>query len=239
VVFIGVLSGRGGVGKTTVAINIAAALNLRGRSTVLVDGDLWSPHVGMYLGAPFTEHTVNDVLRGEKSVFEVAHAHPSGLKVIPAEFKFEPLPEGTGAQFAESLEELDCAVEAVIIDCPSGMREGVFSMLGLMNALIIVTNPDLPSVTDALKLIVEVEKRGRNVMGVVVNRWRGDAMDLSIENIEAFLKKGVMGVLPDKDCFREALHVRQPIVISHPESASASVFFTIADGLIRGTNATT
>ena len=82
--FIGIASGKGGVGKTTIAINTAISILNFERGITLLDANLSTPHVSIHLGAPLSPITVHDVLKGRNSITEATYIHPSGLRIIPA-----------------------------------------------------------------------------------------------------------------------------------------------------------
>lgn len=79
-----ITSGKGGVGKTTTAINLAAALNSLGKDVILVDSNLTTPNVGIHLGAPIVPVTLNHVLLGKAKVGDAIYEHSSGTKILPS-----------------------------------------------------------------------------------------------------------------------------------------------------------
>ena len=86
-----IASGKGGVGKTVSAINLAAAMNYFGKDVLVVDGNLSTPNVGIHLNAPEVPINLNHVLRGEAEPFEAVYEHDSGVKVIPASLSIKEL----------------------------------------------------------------------------------------------------------------------------------------------------
>ena len=74
---IAVVSGKGGVGKTTSAINLAAALNFFGKDVVILDANLTTPNVGLHLGAPIVPVNLNHVLSGKASIVDAIYEHES------------------------------------------------------------------------------------------------------------------------------------------------------------------
>src|SRR3989344_7495282 len=89
--FILITSGKGGVGKTTAAVNLATAMNYFDEDVTLVDVNLTTPNVGLHLGAPVVPVTLNHVLSGKADLVDAIYEHESGAKVIPASLSIKDL----------------------------------------------------------------------------------------------------------------------------------------------------
>ena len=79
-----IVSGKGGTGKTTSAINLGTSLNHLGEDVLIIDGNLATPNIGIHLGAPIVPITLNHVLNGKAKIEEAIYEHESGTKIIPA-----------------------------------------------------------------------------------------------------------------------------------------------------------
>jgi septum site-determining protein MinD len=97
---------------------------------------------------------------------------------------------------------------------------------------LIIATPDLPSATEALKTIRKAKELGKNVLGIVLNRVRGDSTELSIENMETITDTRVIGVVQEDHDIREALKQKQPVVYSHPDSKVSIQIRKLAANLI-------
>src|SRR3990167_9554362 len=86
-----ITSGKGGVGKTTTAINIGAAINQFGKEVIIVDANLTTPNVGLHLGAPIVPISLNHVLLGKAKIAEAIYEHESGTKIIPSSLSVNEL----------------------------------------------------------------------------------------------------------------------------------------------------
>ena len=79
-----IISGKGGVGKTTSAINIGTSLNELGEDVIILDGNLTTPNIGIHLGAPIVPISLNHVLNNQAKLEDAIYEHESGTKIIPA-----------------------------------------------------------------------------------------------------------------------------------------------------------
>lgn len=231
--FIGVLSGKGGVGKTTVSLNVATALAQYGKEAVLVEANFTTPSLGVFFGAHALSSTINAVLNGEKHICDVAYMHRSGVKVIPASLRLDEYNPNRLVFLKQALLELEGNVEIAVIDGASGIGAEADATVRCLDALIVVTTPDLVSVADALRTITHAESLGCTVLGVIVNQVRNDGFELSEQNIFSFLRKSILGVIPFDAAVREAAWIKHPVVFSHPNSQAAVVLCKIAQQLIQ------
>lgn len=220
---VGILSGKGGVGKTSTAVNMAAALSYFGRDVVVVDGNLSTPNVGLHLGVPVVPITLHDVLKGKNSLLDSVYLHHSGLKIIPAGLSLQDLRDVSPERMKRVLPSLDGLTDVVIVDGAAGLGRETLGVMQAVDELIIVTNAELPAVTDALKTIRLAEEMGKKVKGVVIAK-SGENHDIPSENIEGLLEKPILGEIPYDKSVRESMIKRLPVVFSHPKSKSAIAY---------------
>lgn len=224
--FISIVSGKGGTGKTTVAINLALALNEFGHNVILLDSDLKSADIGLMLGVSTKLNTVHDVIEGKKNISEVVYHHPSGLNFIPASISVETVK--TSSNLNSIITSLQGSAEMVIMDSPAGFHKEVFSLLNASDEVIIVTNPELPAVTDAIRTIALVEQAGKKIKGIVINRYTGDDTDMSIENISTMLGKEILEVIPEDMYVKKSVKIKYPVSYAYPLAPSSISFKRLA-----------
>ncbi len=228
--FISIVSGKGGTGKTTVAINLALALNEFGHNVILLDSDLRSADIGLMLGVSPQLNTVHDAMEGKKDITEVVYHHPSGLNFIPASISVQNVKASTDLNSV--IAKLRGSAEMVIMDAPAGFHKEVFSLLGSSDEVIIVTNPELPAVTDAIRAISLVEQAGKDVTGIVVNRYNGDEIDMPIDNIGAMLGKEILEVIPEDIYVKKSVKLKYPVTYAYPLAPSSISFKRLAAKLL-------
>ena len=229
--FIGVASGKGGVGRTTIAINLATALSQFGREVILIDAHLSSPNVALHLGAPNVPKTIHHALRKTTHIKDAAYQHPSGLKLVPGSINPEHQDNVPHKKIKDTLLDLIGTSEVVIIDMgPSG--EDVLNVMRAADDLLIIATPDLPSVTEALKTIRKAKELGRNVLGIVLNRVKGDSFELSSREIEGMCESPILAKIPEDDEIRKAAFEGNPVVRFNPYSKSTVEYNYLAAKLL-------
>tara|TARA_Y100000310_G_C20629010_1_gene787555 strand:+ start:528 stop:1277 length:750 start_codon:yes stop_codon:yes gene_type:complete len=228
---VGIVSGKGGVAKTTTAINLAAAMAYFGRDVVLVDGNLSTPNVGLHLGVNSVPINLHDVLKGKNAITEAVYMHPAGIKIIPAGLSLGDFSGVDPRKLGEALPALDGLTDLVIVDGAAGLGNECFSVIEAVDDILIVAHPELPALTDALKTIKVAEKMGKNVKGVVLTR-AGNNYDLSVKAVEDLLEKRVLAVIPDDRSMRESLIKKDAVVFTHPKSKGAVAYKKLAADLI-------
>lgn len=224
---VAVISGKGGVGKTTIAINTAAALINFGRTSVVVDGDLHAPNVGMHLGSPALPITLNHVLNGEYPISKATYLHQSGVRVVPASIAFIDANNARHEDIHIPIDALRPAFDLILIDSPSGLGKESRSIMAASDSILAVTTPDLVSVTDTLKSIHLAKSMGKEIVGVVVNQLTPGS-ELSLSNIATLMELPVLTCIPHDASIIESLRLRHPVVHSHADSLPSIRFKELA-----------
>ena len=223
-----IISGKGGVGKTTTAINLGAALNKYDNEVVVVDANLNTPNIGVHLGAPIVPVTLNHVLRGKADVEEAIYEHSSGMKIVPSSLSVKELTRFNAKKIPEVAKKLKKVSDFVIIDSAAGFGEEAIATMDAGEEIIIVTNPELPAVTDALKSVKVARDMGKNVKGVIITRYRGEKYEMPLSSIKSMLEVPVIGVIPEDKSVKEALTKRDAVIHTHPKSKAAKKYKEIA-----------
>jgi len=230
--YIGILSGKGGVGKTTSSINLGAALNFFGKDVTVVDANLSTPNIGLHLGVPVVPVNLHHALKGENHVTEAVYLHPAGIKIVPAGISVEELMSVNPDKLNNAVKGLGKTTDMVILDGAAGLGREASSTIDAVDSLLIVTNPEIPAITDALKTIKVAEEFGKEVKGVILCRTKANNLDVSLKNIETILEKPVVGIIPEDKNVREALVKKDAVVYTHPNSKASIGYKKLAANLI-------
>jgi septum site-determining protein MinD len=223
-----IVSGKGGTGKTTTAINLGAALNKLNKSVIVVDANLNTPNIGIHLGSPVVPLTLNHVLRGKAEPQEAVYEHQSGMKIMPSSLSVQELTRFNTKKLPEVVIKLTKMADYIIIDSAAGFGEELMDTLRASDEIIIVTNPEMLAVTDALKTIRVARGMGKNVRGVIVTKTRGKSFEMSFPSIKSMLETPIIGTIPEDDCVKESLNQRDAVVHTHPRSKAAKKYNSIA-----------
>ena len=206
---IAILSGKGGVGKTTVCLNLAAALNERMKDVIVVDLNLTSPNISIHLGSAILPFTINDIINGTCDLYQSIYMHETGIKVMPASISLNNAFKSKKGinKIPGIVEHLKNFHDYVLIDCAPGFNEDMLYALKASNSVIVVTNNELPAVTEALKSIKLAKNLGKKVETVIINKYI-DNKDIDIGTVNKILGYKTIQ-LPYDDDFRNSLAERE------------------------------
>jgi flagellar biosynthesis protein FlhG len=231
-------SGKGGVGKTNVAVNLAVSLAQLNRSVALVDADVGLGNVDVLLGlAP--EHHLGHVLTGEKTLSEIILDGPHGVQLVPAASGLreltvlEPLQRD---RLVTSLARLRRAVDFLLIDTAAGISDNVIDTLTMADRVLLVTNLDPAAIVDAYataKVMTAASPKAE--IGIIVNGVR-DAQEagLAFRQLDVaaakFLHRSLKyyGYVADDALVRQATLAQRPVVTHAPQCAASRCFRILA-----------
>lgn len=227
-----ITSGKGGVGKTTSAINLGAAMNYFGKDALVIDGNFTTPNVGIHLGSPEVPVNLNHVMAKKAEPYEAVYEHDSGLKIIPSSLSIKELkkirPEKL-KQFRKSFKGLS---DVILVDCAAGLGKDATAVMEIADELVLITNPEIPAITDALKTIKIAEQMKKPVRGVIITKVRKDDVEMQPETVKEMLEVPILGMVPHDLDVKKSLNQRDAVVHTHPKSKPARAYKEIAAKLI-------
>ncbi len=223
---ISVISGKGGVGKTTLTANLGILLTKMGKDVVVIDCNLTTSHLGMHFGIPAERVTLNDVLRGDSTLEEAMYEHPSGMKIVTASLSHRNM-KGVDIVFLRPIvRKLDADV--VLLDAPPGFERNTHGVLMASDGSLIITTPDLPSVIDVVRCTEILDDLKIPSFGLVVN-MRGRGKDeLTRSEIEGITGLEIMEEVPFDRSMQQTLRKRIPITLYKPNSLSSRALLRLA-----------
>jgi len=200
-----ITSGKGGVGKTTVAAFLGAKLAAKGKRTIVCDLDFGLNNLDIVMGTEKNiQFDLTDVLEGRcrasqsfvpcavKNLYMISSAHSAGGNAA------------SGANIRNLFDGLKSDFEYVLLDCPAGLDVGFHRAVQASDSAIVVVTPSLSSVRDADKTLSVLRSYDLKKIFIVVNMVRGDlsveGLTLGIDDIGTILKTPIVAVIPYDDC---------------------------------------
>lgn len=234
---IAVASGKGGVGKTVLTVNLALALARQGRRVCVLDANLALADVGVLLGLS-PSLGLRHVLRGERRLAEVVVDGPAGVRVIPAANGGEgPAALGTAEQLRllDEVDALDGALDVLMVDTAAGLSPDALYFTAAAADVLVVVTPEPAAVADAAALMeVLATRHGRWEFLVAVNMAANTAdadgtfrrLARATERLRVRLE--YQGWVPDDVAVRHAVRERTGVVLAAPETPASVALGNLA-----------
>ncbi|WP_456473972.1 cell division ATPase MinD [Candidatus Pyrohabitans sp.] len=231
-VSITIASGKGGVGKTMLTSNLGIALAQFGRNVTILDADIDMANLELHLGMEGMGVTLHDVLAGKAEISHAIYPGPGGVKVVPAGISLDGLREARPESLEAVLDKLLRETEILIIDAPAGLGRSVVTALAAGENLLLVMNPEISSISDALKTRVVAARLGSNVLGAVLNRMGFIGDNMAIQDVELILETRVLGIIPEDPEVRRSTTYGEPVILRKPDSPASLAIKSLAADLI-------
>lgn len=232
-----VTSGKGGVGKSNIVVNLSIALQKMGKKVMIFDADLGMGNDDIIMGCS-SRYSVFDVITKGKEIEEVVLTGPHGVKLLPggsALTKVDDLTETQRNLFLNKLTALT-GLDYIIMDTGAGVNKSVLGFIACSEDLVIVTTPEPTSLTDAYSLLKAVKHFNiKNEAKVIVNRSLDNKEGVVTFNkfnnaVTKFLgmKLDYLGKISEDKKLVYAVRAQQPVVESYPSSEVAQDINNIA-----------
>ncbi len=235
---VAVSSGKGGVGKTNVSINLATAMAKRGRSVMLLDADLGLANVDVVLGLK-ARRTLADVIEGSCDLEDVILCTPTGLRVVPAASGVQRMarlsaPETAGIIHAFST--IASPPDTLIVDTAAGINESVASFASAAHDVLVVACDEPASLTDAYALIKTLSRdHGVSEFRILPNMVRSAAQGREVFDklsrvVHRFLDVSLLyeGFIPEDEALRKAVQKQKSVVQAFPRCRASLAFRRLA-----------
>jgi len=235
---ISVASGKGGVGKTNVSINLALALAAQGKDVTILDADLGLANIDVLLGLQ-SKQDLSNVMNGECELDEIIIDGPQGIKIIPASSGVKNMAELSPAQHAglvSAFSELSHNIDVLIVDTAAGISDSVISFSRAAQEVLVVVCDEPASITDAYALIKLLNKeQGIFHFHILANMVPGPQQGREVyEKLskvsERFLDVALeyIGHVPFDEQLQKAVKRQKAVVEAFPRSRSAQAFQTLS-----------
>lgn len=230
---VGIISGKGGVGKSIVAINTAAALEkYYGKKTLLIDCNITTSHVGLYLGLYSTPVTLNDALKGKVEIEKTIYEHASGMHVIPASLRLDDLKNIDWHVVKQKIPDIAGDYDFILLDSSPGFNRESLVTLEASQEALMVTTPMAPTVADLIKCKQVCDELRIVPVGTVLNKVRNKKYELSSREVEQMTGTTVITSIPFADSIMESVIAKTPAIDS--SSKISKHFLHVAEFLVEG-----
>lgn len=239
---IAITSGKGGVGKTTLTINLAITLAAQGKRVFIIDADLGTANVDVLLKLN-PKYNITHLLSGEKNLLEIAVSGPGNIVVIPGGSGLQELTQLSKNQFAQvitSFNQLDGLADIILVDTGAGISRDVSNFLLAADEVITITTPEPHAITDAYALI-KVMKRlqcpAKKML--IINKAENSLEAINSANrllsvVKNYLQYDLqyIGHVSEDRLVSRSLKEQIPLVLTYPASNPSKDIHLIANKLL-------
>jgi len=241
-----VTSGKGGVGKSSVAVNLAIAFAKQGRKVIILDADFGLANVEVMLGVRPTSNLA-DLMFRNKSIKDIITEGPNGIGFISGGSGIQEMTNLSKEQLinlSARLTELDELSDIIIIDTGAGISDAVMEFVMASSEVLLVATPEPTSITDAYALLKTLNKKTAFVkehskIQLIANRVGDPDEGLELFNklslvVGKFLDISIsyLGSVPKDNLMVKSVMMQKPVMASYPESQAARSFENLASKML-------
>ncbi|KRQ87041.1 Flagellum site-determining protein YlxH [Caloramator mitchellensis] len=236
-----VTSGKGGVGKSSFVINLAAALRLRGANVAILDADIGMANVDIMYGIK-SKYSIYDIIFNKMSINDIIEITREGIKIIPGGSGLQDIIELKEEQREILLEEFSkiSDVDILIVDTGAGISNFILDFVSVADELIVITTPEPTSLTDAYSLIkIIANKNSQNNINIVINKVKTilearDTFEKLNKTVNIFLNKSLnyRGFLFEDIKVGQSIVEQRPYVLAYPKTEASLCMYKIASEIL-------
>ena len=245
-----ITSGKGGVGKSNTAVNLAVQLSRLGKRVIIFDADIGLANVEVMFGA-IPKYNLSDVLYKGMSMSDIITKGPMNIGFISGGSGVVGLNNLTREQIigvVQRLSELDSLADIILIDTGAGISDSVMEFVIASPEVLLITTPEPSSLTDSYSLIKTLYRNldfnyKDTVINVIANRVNSAADGQAVYDklssvVSQFLNWNInyLGLVPQDTNIEKAVRQQQVVSIYDPQAPSAQAFAKIAESLVSGEN---
>ncbi len=224
---IGVLSLKGGVGKTSVVCALGEALASRGKRVLLIDANFSAPNLGLHLDIDH-EISIQDVLRNESNVHDSIYGL-GDFDIIPASvfynYQINPM------KLKDKIKYLKKKYDFIILDSSPSLNEETLAVMLASDELFVVSTPDIPTLGMTIKAVNHAKKRDVSIRGLILNKVYNKNFELSLKDIEETSEVPVFAVIPHDVSALKSVSQGKPLTRLKPSSNASKEYKRLAASL--------
>lgn len=239
---IAVASGKGGVGKSTVTLNLGIALVKLGRRVVIVDADLGLANLDLMLGIS-PRKTLWNYINSGTTLWEILVDGPEGIVLLPGGSGIEDMANLSPDQLerlVEAIEAIEAAADYLIIDTAAGIHNRVTAFSAAADRVVLVTAPESTAILDAYGLIKATcnhhpSQKFGVVMSMAPDMWEAKRHFEALRNVAekyTSARLELLGVIPRDEAARTAVNKHEPLLSLFPRSVASGAFMRLGQAVI-------
>lgn len=219
--------GKGGVGKTTIGVNLACALGQMGKKVALVDLHATTSHVAMFLGI-MPQTTINDHILNNERLEDALHPQHN-MFAVPSSLNITNPQKMDISDIKTSIKNSMTDFDIVILDAAPGLGTDALAAMKASDEVLIVSSPTKSAIADAIKIKHVALRSGANPIGIIINRATGDSYELTAEEISKFVELPILAKIGEDSDFLRSEATGTPIMFYR--KGKSEDFFRIAYSL--------
>jgi len=226
---IGIISLKGGVGKTSTTVSLGHELRRKGKKVLLIDANFSAPNLGTHLNIIDPKITLHDVISNKKKIIESIH-NSENLDIIPSSIftkeNFNPL------RLKDKIKPLKEFYDIILIDSSPSLNDETLSCMMASDELLVVTTPDYSTLSMTLKAIKLAKQRRTPIIGLILNKVYNKKFEIPKHEIEKYSETPIMAVIPHDINIPKAQSQFTPATKFKPKSSASKEYSKLASALI-------
>lgn len=226
---IGIIAIKGGVGKTSAVASLGASLaNDFKKKVLIIDANFSAPNLALHIGMVNPEVTIHHVLDGKAKAHEAIYETEHGFDIIPGSLIYEKV---SPLLLGDKIRDLRRRYDMILIDSSPNLNEEILATMMASDELIVVTTPDIVTLSSTLRAIKLAKERKTPITGLILNKVYNKKFELSLEDIEKASGVNILAVLPHEVQVLEALSKNIPSTL-HKNTENTQEYRKLAGTLI-------
>lgn len=241
-----VTSGKGGVGKSSVSVNLAIELTKAGKRVVILDADFGLANIEVMLGIR-PQYNIGDLIYKDKTIEEIVTKGPLGIGFISGGSGVQELvnlDSNQVNQLIQKLSKLDSIADVIIIDTGAGISNTVLEFVLFSSEILLVVTSEPTSITDAYALLKVLNRKKvfneqEKTLSILANRVKnineGKELFQKLSVVaDKFLnlKLNYLGCVPNDQLMQKAVLSQQPVTLAYPKALTTEAFTSISEGIL-------
>lgn len=226
---IGILSLKGGVGKTSSVLSLGSAISDFNKKVLLIDGNFSAPNLGLYLNMIEPKVTIQDVLK-RKANIKSAIQPLEFFDIILASLSDKNI--ANSLKLKDKIKPLRKDYDFILIDSSPSLNDETLAVMLASDKLLVVTTPDYPTLRITMKAVNMAKLRGTPIIGLIVNKSYNKKFEMPIEEVERISGVPIMAIIPHDVNVLKAVSEFSPLTSYKPRSDSSTEYKKLAAILI-------